>query len=277
MDMARKKNSSDTPSRHVNRNAQQDKTGRGKVKDRHGSRTQAGTELVMSERAANNEDYKLDWFKPTEAQKEIIYSMCTDDCTLVSASSGCGKSSSAIWQGLKELRRGAYKKILFIKTPNVASDDDIGFLSGSGSEKLMLHFEASRGIFRQFMSPAKLEMEEKREHIVFAIPNFIQGATYDDTLIIIDEVQNISPPILKLIMERAGRGSKIVVLADKKQRYSHRKRDDGFSFFVDIVTEVDEEGRYSKVDSIGYIEIPASENMRSDLSRLVVTLFEDAM
>jgi len=275
--MARKKNSSETPSRHVNRNAQQDKTGRGKVKDRHGSRTQSGTELVMSERAVNNEDYKLDWFKPTESQKEIIYSMCTNTCTIISASSGTGKSTSVIWQALKELKKGNYKKIMFIKTAVESCDDSIGFLPNDADSKLKPHFEASRGIFMQFMSEAKLNMEEKRGRIEFKIPNFIQGATFDDTLMILDEMQQVSPAILKLILERVGKGSSVAVLGDKKQRYAFKKREDGFSFLVNMVTDVDDEGRYSNVDSIGYVEIPASENMRSEFSRLIVGLYEEKL
>lgn len=277
--MARRKNNSNNvgSTRHANRNAQQDKTGRGKVKDRHDGRAQTGTELVMSERAVNNEDYKLDWFKPTESQKEIIHSMCVNTCTIVSASSGTGKTTSVIWQALRELKRGNYKKIMFVKTAVESCDDSIGFLPNDADSKLKPHFEATRGVFMQFMSEAKLAMEEKRGRIEFKIPNFIQGATFDDTLMILDEMQQVSPAILKLILERVGKGSAVAVLGDKKQRYAFKKREDGFSFLVNMVTDVDDEGRYSAIDSIGYVEIPASENMRSDFSRLIVGLYEEKL
>ena len=268
--------------RHINRKGKRNKAKVvddrwAKKGDRHEQRALQGSELIASERAVNNEDYKLDWFKPTEAQKDIIYSMCTNDCTLVAASSGCGKSTTAIWQGLKDLKRGEFKKIIFVKTAVESTDDSIGFLPSTAQDKLAVHFEASRNIFKQFMSESKLIMEEKRERIEFKIPNFIQGATFDNTLMIIDEAQQISPQILKLIMERVGKGSKIIVLGDKKQRYAFKKREDGFSFLVKLITDTDDEGRYSKIDTIGYVELPASENMRSALSRLVVTLFEDTM
>lgn len=263
-----------TVTRHANRKP---KSKASPHQDRHESRTQRGTEMIMSERAVNNEDYKLDWFKPTELQKEIIYSMVEDDLCVVEGSSGVGKTTTAIWQGLKELKRGTFKKILFVKTANEAGDDQIGYLSGSENDKLLAHFEASKGVFLQFMSEAKLEMEMKRGRIVFKIPNFIQGSTHDDTLFIIDESQNNSPKTIKLIMERAGRNSKIVLLGDGHQTYSVKKREDGFTFFRDLVTDVDEDGRYSKIDTIGYVKIPASENMRSDLSRLVVALFEESI
>jgi predicted ribonuclease YlaK len=243
--------------------------------DKHESRSRQGTEAIMSDRAIQAEDYNLDWFKPSEGQKEIVFSMITDDLTIVAASSGCGKSTTTIWQGLKELKKRSFKKILFIKTANEAGDDPIGFLSGDSDQKLTAHLEASRGIFMQFMTEAKLQMEEKRGNIEFKIPNFIQGSTYDNTLFIIDEAQNMSPKTLKLVMERVGVDSKIVVLGDKRQCYSSKRREDGFTFFVNMVTQEDEEGRYSDVDTIGYVEMSAEDNMRSELSKLIVKLFEE--
>jgi predicted ribonuclease YlaK len=269
-----------TQERHVNRKGKRNKTKVvddrwAKKGDRHDQRSQQGSELIASERAVNNEDYRLDWFKPTPLQQDIVYSMHEDDLILVKGSSGTGKSTTAIWNGLRELKKGNYKKILFVKNPNESGDDQIGYLSGNQTDKLVAHMEASKGVFLQFMSEAKLEMEIKRGRIEFKIPNFIQGSTHDDTLFILEESQNFSPQTLKLVMERAGKNSKIVVLGDDRQCYSAKKREDGFTFFCKLVTEVDDEGRYSKIDTIGYVELPVSENMRSALSRLVVTLFEE--
>lgn len=256
-----------------NRQKVQDNKVRGR--NNHEGKVVEGTRLIMEEQKAQREEYKLDWFHPTEKQQDIIYSMIEDDLTLVAASSGCGKSTTVIYQALRELKQGKYKRILFVKTPVESTDDSIGFLPSDVDSKLMVHFEATKNIFRQFMSKAKLEMEEKRERIQFKIPNFIQGATFDDTLMILDEWQQVSPHISKLVMERVGKNSKIVVMGDKRQRYANKKRADGFTDFVNMVTDVDEEGRYSKVSSIGYVEMFAEDNMRSELSKLIVGLYED--
>lgn len=265
--MARKKRNKGTESsqttRHPNR-----------VKDKHVSRVERGNRELVEEQRTRREDYDLDWFKPTTKQKEIIYSMCDNDLTLCAASSGTGKTTTAIWQGLKEVKSGNFKRILFIKTPNESTDDKIGYLPSSAEDKLAVHFEATRSVFQQFMSAEKLAMEEKHGRILMKIPNFVQGATFDDTLIIIDESQSISPPVLKLLLERSGFNTKCVVLGDKRQRYSKDKRADGFTDLVQMVTDVDEEGRYSKIETVGYVEMTAADNMRSDLSKLIVSLYE---
>lgn len=249
--------------RHPNRN-----TGKGE------SRAERGNRQLAEDQQTRRDDYDLSWFKPTSKQKEIIYSICDNDLTLCSASSGTGKTTTAIWQGLKEVKAGNFKRILFIKTPNESTDDKIGYLPSSAEDKLAVHFEATRSVFQQFMSAEKLAMEEKHGRILMKIPNFVQGATFDDTLIIIDESQSISPPILKLLLERSGFNTKCIVLGDKRQRYSKDKREDGFTDLVQMVTDVDEDGRYSRIETIGYVEMTAADNMRSDLSKLIVSLYE---
>lgn len=248
---------------------------RGKTQVRE-DKVNQGNQQIKEEMAASREQYDTSWFKPTEAQKEIIYSMCTNPLTLVQGSSGSGKSTTAIAQALKELKSGRYRQIVFIKTPSETSDDQIGFLPNSAADKISVHMEAMRTIFWQFMSKAKLELEEKRGRIQFTIPNFIAGKTLEDSLVIIDESQMISPNIMKLLLERCGEGSTYVVLGDKVQTYSAKKRPDGFTDFVKKVTDVDEDGvPYSTEPLVGYVVLTAKDNMRSELSRRIVEIYEE--
>lgn len=258
--------------RHANRNNKR----KGKNKDKFTDRVARGEEQIQADNNAKYEEYRLGGFEPTPAQKDIIVSMCQNDLTLVQGSSGTGKSSTVIWQGLHDLKRGYYRKILFVKTADESADDNIGFLPNGLSDKLAVHFESMRSIFHSFMSKEKLAMEEKHERIVFNIPNFIKGMTFDNTLIIVDEAQSISPKILKLILERTGKDSRVVVMGDKAQCYSSKKRVNGLT---DLVSKVTRENYYGTLVSteplMGYVELPASENMRSALSRRIVEIYEE--
>ena len=80
---------------------------------------------------------------------------------------------------------------------------------------------------------------------------------------------------MKLILERIGKGSKIVVLGDKYQRYAAKKRDDGLTDLIEMVTEIVDETRTSKEPMIGYIEMASEDNMRSEFSKHIVGLYED--
>lgn len=239
------------------------------------SRANRGNKDLMEERRINNENYQLDWFVPTETQKEIKRSIYENPLTAVQGSSGCGKSTTVIHEGLRLLSSGQYKKILFIKSPTEDGDDQIGFLSGNESEKLSVHMEAMRSIFYDFMTKEKLAMEEKKERIKFSIPNFEAGKTFYDSFIILDESQKFSPSTMKLLLERVHESSKVVILGDKAQRYAAKKRKDGFTDFVEMITDVDDEGRYSIEDLMGYVEMTAADNMRGALSQRIVTLYEE--
>lgn len=252
------------------------KANRENVQDNRATRrANMGKKQVSEDQAVYAQDYNLSWFKPTETQKEIIYSMCTNPLTIVNGSSGSGKSTTAIWQGLNDLRRGVYKKVLFIKTPDESGDDKIGYLPSDATSKISVHMEAMRSIFWSFMTKQKLEMEEKREKIEFTIPNFIKGKTFDNTLILVDECQSMSPKTLKLIMERCGEGSTITLMGDKFQCYSADRRKDGFSYFITLVTEIENGERVSKEPLMGYVRLTAADNMRSDISQRVVELYEE--
>lgn len=234
-----------------------------------------GNQLIVNETKTAAEKFNTGWFKPTEKQLELIESLTVNPLTLCDASSGVGKSTTVIYHALKELSAGHYRQIVFIKTPNESSDDAIGFLPNSADDKISVHMEATRSVFRDFMSKSKLELEEKREKIVLTIPNFIQGRTLTNCFVIIDEAQSISPNILKLLLERCGEGSTYAVLGDKFQCYSFKKRDNGLKYLIERATELDEDGvRISKEPLIGYVEMTAKDNMRSELSRRVVEIFE---
>ena len=239
-------------------------------KDKHETRTIRGNELVANDNAHNGEDYQLGWFRPTQAQSSICYSMQVNDLTVVQSVSGSGKSSTAIWQSLNLLKQGKYKHLVFVKTPCEDGDDQIGFLTGDANQKLAAHFEAMRTIFTDFMSKGKLECEEKRGRINFTIPNFIAGKTLYDTVLIIDEAQKISPMTMKLLLERVSDSCTVVVLGDKAQRYAKNKRADGLT---DLISKITNQDGDCVEDNMAVIVLGSESNVRGRLSKRIVELY----
>ena len=109
-------------------------------------------------------------------------------------SAGCSMADMASGKALVELKKGHFKQIVFCKNPAEYGDDQIGYLSGDKESKLSNHMEVMRGIFLDFMSPAKLKAEEGRGRIKFTIPNFIAGATlYNTCFIFLINANSITP------------------------------------------------------------------------------------
>jgi predicted ribonuclease YlaK len=218
--------------------------------------------------------FELSWFNPVGDQQKIIDSMDVNDLTIVDSPSGTGKSSTVLWKALTDYKNRVFEKIYLIKNPTEAGDDQIGFLPSSAEDKISVHMEAMKSIFYQFVSKEKLENDIKTGNIVLTIPNFLLGTTIDHSVILLEEAQTMSPNTVKLICERAGQGSIVVLVGDSKQRYSVKKREDGLNDIINRVTKEHEGVREPKYDSVGYIKMTSDNNMRSSLSKFITEIYE---
>lgn len=244
------------------------------VGDRYDQRELRGVAQEVNNLRSSNEKYSLDWFKPQGRQQDIVDAIDQYDWVGVQAPSGCGKTTTVVWKALSLLGKG-YRKIVFVKNPTEAGDDQIGFLTGHESSKLEPHFDSMRGVFLDFMNKGKLESDEKNLNIQFKIPNFLLGATISDAVVILDECQTYSPNTLKLLMERVDDSCKLILLGDRMQQYSVKKRTDGFTDLLNRITDVDDKGRYSVEPLFKYVELTTNENKRGAISKRVIEIYSN--
>ena len=244
------------------------------VGDRYDQRELRGVVQEVNNLRSSNEKYSLDWFKPQGRQQDIVDAIDQYDWVGVQAPSGCGKTTTVVWKALSLLGKG-YRKIVFVKNPTEAGDDQIGFLTGHESSKLEPHFDSMRGVFLDFMNKGKLESDEKNLNIQFKIPNFLLGATISDAVVILDECQTYSPNTLKLLMERVDDSCKLILLGDRMQQYSVKKRTDGFTDLLNRITDVDDKGRYSVEPLFKYVELTTNENKRGAISKRVTEIYSN--
>lgn len=225
-------------------------------------------------KAVGNDDYRLDEFTPVGNQEAIVRSMVWNDLTIVNAPAGTGKTTTALWKALQMLKAGDFRKLIFLKNPTEVGDDQIGFLSGDKTDKLAAHYESTKRIFQQFMTANKLENDIASGKIELNIPNYALGATWDNSIILIDEVQLMSPNTVKLLLERAGLNTRIVIMGDVNQTYAIKRRANGLGDLLDRVVPINEEGeREVIVDFIGYVEMTTADNQRSRLSQFITEVY----
>ena len=136
---------------------------------------------------------------------------------------GTGKTIMALAAGLEKVLEGGgrYNRIL-ITRPIVPLGNDIGYLPGDKEDKI-----------RPWMQPIYDNLEYLcNEHIQpngcidYLIANgkielealtYIRGRSIPKQFIICDESQNLSPHVIKTILTRVGRGSKIIFTGDPEQ------------------------------------------------------------
>ena len=248
------------------------KTNRKGRQDKHQDREFRGIVQEVENAKSSNEKYNLAWFRPSGRQQDIVDAIDQYGWVGVQAPSGCGKTTTVVWKALNLLGKG-YRKIVFVKNPTEAGDDQIGFLTGNEGSKLEPHFDSMRGVFLDFMNKGKLESDEKNLNIQFKIPNFLLGATISDAVVILDECQTYSPNTLKLLMERVDDSCKLILLGDRMQQYSVKKRTDGFTDLLNRITDVDDKGRYSVEPLFKYVELTTNENKRGAISKRVTEIY----
>lgn len=230
----------------------------------------------MAKKPSMQQDYNLGWFKPKGKQQDIQSAMETKELIIVNSPSGTGKSSTIIHKALSDYKRGRFNKIILIKTPAESGTDQIGFLTGSKNEKLLSHMESMKSIFLHFMTKNKLENDIASGNLVFDVPNYLQGRTIDNAIIILEEAQVMNPDTVKLCAERAGKDSIVVVAGDSDQRYAIKKREDGLRDLIDRVCYENYNALFPiKDEVVAYVEMDYSHNMRSNLSRYITEIYAE--
>ena len=164
--------------------------------------------------------------KALNKEQKFALDLLLDDqiqvVTLV-GKAGTGKTILALAAGLEKVLEGngQYNRIL-ITRPIVPLGNDLGYLPGDKEDKI-----------RPWMQPIYDNLEYLcNEHIQpngcidYLIANgkielealtYIRGRSIPKQFIICDESQNLSPHVIKTILTRVGRGSKIVFTGDPEQ------------------------------------------------------------
>lgn len=104
-------------------------------------------------------------------------------------------------------------KILGIREPN-GEGKDVGYLKGTFEDKTDRFF---RPIEQQLKGPEEYNYLISNRIIETEIPFYMKGTTYDDTIFIVDEAEDLSEAQIKLIGTRVGENSRIFFAGDFSQ------------------------------------------------------------
>jgi phosphate starvation-inducible PhoH-like protein len=231
---------------------------------------QEGTNPLTRKPDRWTESYGFHNFHPTESQKELISKVNNHTLTFVEAPAGTGKSASVLYAFCREYVRDTSKKLIIVRTPVEAGMDKIGALPDDYKSKVAPHFESSKVILEQMLSKGKVE-SDMDNRIFFKIPNYCLGATFDNSLVMIDECQQLQPMILKLMLERIGLDSRVVVIGDNTQLYAdHSNKRNALK---DAIPRFFDKDMNSKYDDIAYHSFGVKDVMRSDIVKTVITAY----
>jgi len=182
---------------------------------------------------------------PINREQRMAFELLMDpevEFVTLAGSAGSGKTILSTAVALqKVLELGVYRKIVFVR-PVVPAGTDIGFLPGTEKEKLRpwmgSFYDAIENILsNRYSRPDKEKRNHKKYDLddldkpAYTVDDFIdmyaqqgtietktftymRGRTLSDAIVVVDEAQEITPHLSKLMLTRAGFGSKFVFIGD---------------------------------------------------------------
>ena len=150
---------------------------------------------------------------------------------------GTGKTFIALYKAIEEVmdKSNTFTKIIVVRS--AVQSREIGHLPGDVNEKMEIFQQPYRQICETlFGRKDAWDRLEEQHHIEFISTSFIRGMSFDDAIIIVDEMQNLTFEEIDTVMTRVGYRSKIIWCGDYRQTDLNKKKNDmsGILKFFDI-------------------------------------------
>ena len=186
---------------------------------------------------------------------------------------GTGKTFCALYKAIEEVmdKSNPFTKIIVVRS--AVQSRDMGYLPGDVNEKMEIYQQPYVQICDTlFGRKDAWDRLEEQGHIQFISTSFIRGMSFDNAIIIVDEMQNLTYEEIDTVMTRVGHMSKIIWCGDYRQTDLNKKKNDmsGILKFFDIAMHM---------AAFTRIEFTADDIVRSSLVKdyiLAKMRYEDA-
>ena len=161
---------------------------------------------------------------------------------------GTGKTFSALYKAIEEVldKSNNFEKIIVVRS--AVQSREIGHLPGSVDEKMEIYQQPYRQICETLFGRRDAwDRLEEQGHIEFISTSFIRGMSFDNAIIIVDEMQNMTFEEIDTVMTRVGNQSKIIWCGDYRQTDLNKKKNDvsGLLKFFDIAYHM---GAFTRIE-----------------------------
>lgn len=202
-------------------------------------------------------------FTPLNPEQECAFDMMADNdvkIKVLTGLAGSGKTKIAIKFGLTKLDKGEINKIFLVRNP-VHVGEQLGFHKGDKLAKTA-----------NWNNPIKDNMDDRLEtleelvakgKVELDIPSEMKGRDLKNSWIIVDEAEDLTEELFKMIGERVAEGSTIVFTGDIGQAtHLKYKNNSGLKRVYKL---------RGKTPLYGSVEL--IEDVRSEVSKVFATIY----
>lgn len=194
-------------------------------------------------------------FGKNDEQYELSRLISENSKTIIFATgrAGTGKTFATLATALQLQDDKKYSKIIYARNP-VQVGEDMGFLPGDVDEKylpfmgplmdnlenlvrLQMRSNGNKPTAAQ-KSLIKSKVEDLKNRVEICPIAFLRGRSMEDTILIIDEAQNLDLTALKTVLTRVGKYCKIILLGSLNQIDNWRQRKKSECDFVKVMNKL---------------------------------------
>ena len=186
---------------------------------------------------------------PLTDNQQKLFDAYSDNKNLVAyGAAGTGKTFITLYNALREVldERSPYDKIYIVRS--LVATREIGFLPGDHDDKAELYQIPYQNMVRyMFKMPDDASFDmlyanlKAQETISFWSTSFLRGTTLDNSIVLVDESQNLNFHELDSIITRLGVNTKIIFAGDAAQTDLVKTNErNGILDFMKIIQGMDE-------------------------------------
>ena len=228
------------------------------------------TTKQMKRKKPLNADYLVNIEPLNDNQKRLFDSYKKSKNIIAYGCAGTGKTFITLYNAMKDVLgdNNLYEKIYLVRS--LVSTREIGFLPGDHEDKADIYQIPYKNMVKymfQMSSDADFEMLygnlKAQDTIKFWSTSFLRGTTLDNSIIIVDEFQNLNFHELDSIITRVGENTRIIFSGDASQSDLVKTNDrNGIVDFMNVLR---------KMPSFDIIEFGIDDIVRSGLVKEYLT------
>ncbi len=195
-------------------------------------------------------------------QGEYLEAIKNSEVIFGIGSAGTGKTYVAASYAAGELFHRRIQKIILTR-PNVETGRGLGFLPGELDEKYAPYLDPFDSVFQRTLGKGFYEYALKSKDIEPKPLGFMRGSSFDNAIILVDEVQNMTKTEFKMLLSRIGKNCKVILSGDPDQTDI---QDSGLKDAVH---------RLEGLEGISVIRFLDSDIVRSKMCKQIIMAYKD--